>query len=436
MKLQGKTKEKEPIIFWLVLCIISTSLILLFNIKKEYSFVDSFKIILLQVILNSILTFFIAEKQIKRGNFPYYNRIIIGSYIFSLLLIICTKGNIDYHIWLLGSITVSTIINVNLGYVVLFQHVLIASFIGKYRSEQVICLLIFGVILCMLAKYMKERKFLKYVIAIVVSLDLILDFVMYDFIVTNMLRIDILFTIIIDIILVVGAYIIARYYIGKNKNLIMMNQQDDMNVNQNSDQANNLVYENKTINEIKKMKVSDNIVLLDEFIKPDFILLKELNRYSSTLYERSRKVGKLSYLAAKEIGANEKLALAGGLYHDIGRMRDGDYVQKGIELIGKYNMPSEIGDIINQHNVKYANPTSPEAAIVMLTVSILATKEILEKNATTNGKLSDKHNNMSMKKIVENVFDMRLSKHSLDNSGLTIYQFNQLKDFYSTHIYQ
>lgn len=424
MKLQVKTKEKEPILLWLVLSVISTSLIFLFNTQKEYRFVVGFKTVLLHVILNSILVFFIAEKKINSGEIPFFNRIIIGSYISSLLLILCTNGNIEYHIWLLGSIIVSAIIYVNLGYIVLFQHVLITSFLGKYKSDQVIYLLIFGVVLCMLAKYMKERKLLKYIIVIVVSLDLILNFVMNDFLIRNILHNKILFSIIIDIILVVITYIVSRYYEGKINNKSRKSSQDK-----------DFVYNKDSINETKKMNVASKIGSLDEFIKPDFILLKELNRYSNALYLRSRKVGKLSFLAAKEIGANEKLALAGGLYHDIGRMRDGDYVQKGIELINQYNMPSEIGDIINQHNVKYANPTSPEAAIVMLTVSILATKEILENNAINNGKLtSDKNNNLSMKKIIENVFDMRLSKHSLDESGMTICQFNHLKEFYSTHI--
>jgi putative nucleotidyltransferase with HDIG domain len=410
VKLQEKTKEKESVLLWIVLCIISSSLILLFNIEKEYSYVIIIKTILINVILNSVLTFFIVEKQIKSEDVPYFNSIIFGSYISSFLLMLCTKGKIEYHIWMFGSIVISTVIYVNLGYIVLFQHVLIASLFGNYRTEQVICLLIFGIVLCILAKYMKERKLLKYIIMIVVSLDLILKFVINDFLISYILGKEVLLAIILDVILVLTTYIISSYY-------------------------DSIVIEEGKKKTLEKEDIKTT-VLLDEFIKQDFRLLKELNSYSHTLYERSRKAGKISYLAAKEIGANEKLALAGGLYHDIGRMRDGDYVQQGIELIKKYNMPSEIGDMINQHNVKYAKPTSPEAAIVMLTISILATKDILEKKAIQNNGVrnSDIKNSMSMKKIVENVFDMRLSKRSLDDSGLTIYQFNHLKDFYTTEI--
>jgi len=336
VKLQEKTKEKESVLLWIVLCIISSSLILLFNIEKEYSYVIIIKTILINVILNSVLTFFIVEKQIKSEDVPYFNSIIFGSYISSFLLMLCTKGKIEYHIWMFGSIVISTVIYVNLGYIVLFQHVLIASLFGNYRTEQVICLLIFGIVLCILAKYMKERKLLKYIIMIVVSLDLILKFVINDFLISYILRKEVLLAIILDVILVLTTYIISSYYDSK-------------------------VIEEGKKKTLEKEEIKTT-VLLDEFIKQDFRLLKELNSYSHTLYERSRKAGKISYLAAKEIGANEKLALAGGLYHDIGRMRDGDYVQQGIELIKKYNMPSEIGDMINQHNVKYAKPTSPEAA--------------------------------------------------------------------------
>ena len=430
MKLQQRTKVDESVsILWIVLNVISIISISPFFGNKNN---DVFNGIILSVILISILIFFILDKQIITGNFSYFNLIIIGSYLLALPLLLSTKGNGSYHIWLIGGLIVSALINVNLGFIILLHHVFLASVISNYKTEQVIYLLIFGVVLCILSKHMKVRNLLKYIIVIVVSLDLVLQFVSNDLLINNIIKKEVVLAIILDVITVLGTYIISNFYESKmNNNIKKPCHKEEVNISVLNGQAISLG-NNNSLNTMITTDAEVNNDLFDEIINSDFILLQQLNRYSRNLYERSLKVGKISYLAAKVIGANEKLTLAGGLYHDIGRICEGDdYVKEGLKLVKQYNMPNEIGDMIQQHNIKYNTPKSPEAAIIMLTISILATKDVLENSV----KMQNETNKiMPMKKIVDNVFDMRLSKHSLDESGLTIHQFNQLKAFYTADI--
>jgi membrane-associated HD superfamily phosphohydrolase len=66
----------------------------------------------------------------------------------------------------------------------------------------------------------------------------------------------------------------------------------------------------------------------------------------------------------------------------------------------------------------------------MITISITATKEYLEKTERTLAPDGQAVSAVPMEKIVDNVFQMRLSKGSLDESGLTLRQFNDLKEFF------
>ncbi len=64
----------------------------------------------------------------------------------------------------------------------------------------------------------------------------------------------------------------------------------------------------------------------------------------------------------------------------------------------------------------------------MIAISVIAAREYLEKTDKKSG--AAPHEPVSIEKIVDNVFQMRLTKGSLDESGLTLKQYNQLKGFF------
>ena len=169
---------------------------------------------------------------------------------------------------------------------------------------------------------------------------------------------------------------------------------------------------------------------LDEILDLEFPLIQRLKQHSIQLYNHSLFISELCGSAAKAVGANVQKAKAGGLYHEIGRIESKQYVEDGVTLAEAYHLPCIIMDIIKQHNLKYEKPNTPEAAIVMMTVSLITTKEYLEKTVADTSDKQGLETSIPIKNIVNDVFQMRLSKGSLDDSGLTLQQYNKLKDFY------
>jgi len=138
-----------------------------------------------------------------------------------------------------------------------------------------------------------------------------------------------------------------------------------------------------------------------------------------------QEVADLQFPLMKRLEAKEDLAFAGGLYHEIGRLLGPDYVKNGEELAGQYKLPKEVSDMIRQHNFKVELPKTKEAAIVMLSDNIFSTILYLKNSGETS---------ITAEKVIENTFSIRLNKGTLDESGISIKEFHNLKEFYISNI--
>jgi putative nucleotidyltransferase with HDIG domain len=150
-------------------------------------------------------------------------------------------------------------------------------------------------------------------------------------------------------------------------------------------------------------------------------LIRKMKQYSENLYTHSVRIGDISYRAAMEIGADPMLALAGGLYHEIGKINGKNYIEEGTKIAEDYSFPKALKAVIREHNIKYDKPGSVEAAIVMLSDSVESTIDYIEKN--------DDHK-FTTDKIIDNIFQLRMDKGTFDTSHLTIKDFKLLKEFY------
>jgi len=151
-------------------------------------------------------------------------------------------------------------------------------------------------------------------------------------------------------------------------------------------------------------------------------LLVELKKYSEALFEHSKRIADLSFRAALEIGADAKLALAGGLYHEIGRIKGGaNYIEDGLAIADEYKFPASLKAIIREHNNKYGKPSSLEACLVMLSDSVESSISYVKKN---------EGNKFTADKIIENVFRLRMDKGTFDACPLKIRDYKKLKEFY------
>jgi putative nucleotidyltransferase with HDIG domain len=310
------------------------------------------------------------------------------------------QGKGVVHLSMLGGLAIAMLLDLHLGYIVTYNLIFFASLVGQLSIESIVYLLILETLMCMLSGYLKKMSTAGYVIVIVLSTQVILLFIMNNFILQNSFNINAVHSVLST--LVVMSISSGGYYL----------------------------YQNKIKSSLKQPEELIGTHSWNEILDLDFPLIQRLKQCSTKLYNHSLLISELSGNAAKVAGVNELIAKAGGLYHEIGRIESKNYVQEGVMLVEAYHLPTMIADIIRQHNLKYEKPKTPEAAIVMITVSLISTKEYLEKTAKDSVGEKDSVVPVPIEKIIDNVFQLRLSKGSLDESGLTLQQFNKLKEYY------
>lgn len=205
---------------------------------------------------------------------------------------------------------------------------------------------------------------------------------------------------------------------------------------------------------------------LHELAYADSPVLTRLSQVAQGTYNHSRVVADLSYAAAQTIGANALLARVGGLYHDIGKAdhpeyfienQNGDnkhnelkpslsaaiiksHVKLGMEKGRDAGLPQEVLDIIGEHHgndviLYFYNeakqeaaasdrdvevnkedfsyngtpPSSPEAAIVMLSDCVEAATRTIKRPTA-----------MKYQKLIHQIIMGKIDRHQLDGSRLSL----------------
>lgn len=167
----------------------------------------------------------------------------------------------------------------------------------------------------------------------------------------------------------------------------------------------------------EKKESSNSLKIL---LTPDFPLLNYLREFSEEEYRHSEKVGVLSEKMAEKAGADPLLAKAGGLYYKVGRIDGKDYIRHGAELAIKYNFPENLIEILKQHP-KNTVSLSLESTIILLADTLISGFEHIHK---THPDLP-----YDRKKVIEQIFNSRLEKGYLEYSDMTLHTYFELKHY-------
>ncbi len=162
-------------------------------------------------------------------------------------------------------------------------------------------------------------------------------------------------------------------------------------------------------------------VSLSTAVAAEFPAMAEFSEREPIFYKHSRLVARLSSQAAAGIGADTLLAEAGGLYHEIGKGMGEDDVQESLGICKKYRIPASVQDIIKEHNPDRKTPSSKEAAIVMISDTIVT---MMEQNRKKNL-------NEDMEGMIARAFKKREDSGAFLLSGLTQQDITALSDFYN-----
>ncbi len=412
-------------------------------------------------------------------------------YMIGLSLIILSGHYPIYNLWLLGGAFVSLLVNDLLGVALQFIFAYLYCGLNGYNMELMLFYFILGMVICLLARYMYKIEMTIYASIIVLCCNIILVFVMNEFTFQKSFNENVVFSILSTVVVLFTIYITRKFWIKEKIQLDVESsieeqdsvleskeckeEQDAMlqnEVSQMKDIINDKENEEtKVISEVTLLENEENIQeealnlcknysdnennkekiridkgkiekvedVLEEPIKEncydlildeDYELLQQLRKKSIRLFEHSKEVANLAREGAVLLELNEDVVIAGGVYHEIGRVVSKNYIEAGVYLLQKYEFPIEVIDILKQQNAKIELPKSKEAAIVMLAENIVSTIAYLEKEKEKAVKLGQTYEKISLCNVVENIFDVRFDKGDLDESGLTILEYKKLKEYY------
>lgn len=320
-------------------------------------------------------------------------------FLISFCLLLNKSSISDYPLWMLGGILIASLIDMYLGILITYSLLLLSIIINLLSLKIAIMHLIVGSILFFCIKYLNKISNTIYICVILLSISLTLILIKNNFVLWNIKSVHTVFFISSSMIVAIVTFLIrvlfARAF-WKEKNVA-----HDFKEKHNQ----------QTLSYDKILEITDE----------SFPLLVRLQNEAPKLYQHSMLAAKLSKKAAMSIKANEHLAFTGALYHEIGRLEGNDYITLGLNLLNQYRIPNEIKEIVQQHSYKSELPTTKEAAIVLLTDNIITTVEYLRNTG---------HTNISYDKLIDTIFLMRFKNKTLDRSGISLQEYNTLKEFY------
>lgn len=158
-------------------------------------------------------------------------------------------------------------------------------------------------------------------------------------------------------------------------------------------------------------------------LESDHELIRRLQAFSANLFIHSMRVSVISMRVAQKMGYNTLLAKAGGMYHEIGRIKkEEDYIEATNDIVYAYDFPKCLTELIMQNCDKNEKPESREAVIVMLSDSIVSMVEYFIRN-------KDK-SRPSKEKLIDSVFDNRQKKGNFDNCDISEKELQDIKEIY------
>lgn len=410
-----------------ILPILSTVLVVLLEFLHNGPGIAMVKLGILTLLLTIAAGVYVHVSESSILNKKFTKSIIIISYLGSIGLLFLVNHPEIFSFWMIGGLLLSMLIDHKLGLLLHFNLTFLIGIAFTKRMETVLQLLLIVALMNVLSSYLKQKATVIYASIIILSTNITLAFVMNNFVFDIRTGYNYLSSFFSILAVLVIAFFLCRLYLRflskEEKGDARDGEQiaDKMEDNGGMETA---IVAQELVQEIEiiEAKASEGLRTSCELlIDTNNELLKQLKEFSDEAYAHACRIGDISCRAANAIQADEVLAKAGGLYHEIGKIKDGNYIEQGLILAEQYGFPEKLKSILKQHNIKYEKPTSAEAAIVMLSDNVVSTIEYIEK--TDDYKYTKN-------KIIENIFQMRMEKGTFDESGLSVKDYKLLKEFY------
>ncbi len=158
-----------------------------------------------------------------------------------------------------------------------------------------------------------------------------------------------------------------------------------------------------------------------EYISENSSLLDSLKTVKRNAYIHSLRVSVLATECAKALNYDQNFAKAIALYHEIGKIREGNTYENTLNILLENNFPSEIITAVEEVTGKKNDMfTSKEAGVVAISDTIITTYLYLKGTGS----------NIAPQKIIDSAMTKYMLNGRLDKAGVTIKDCGEIKNYF------
>lgn len=169
----------------------------------------------------------------------------------------------------------------------------------------------------------------------------------------------------------------------------------------------------------KKTEVADS---MDDLIDESYPLQREIEKFSRAEYAHARRVSEVSGRCAGQIGADERLCEAAGMYYRVGILEEGDSIaENGVAIAQRACFPEAVIRIISEYGGELALPSTRESAIVHMVDGLLKKLEALRERT------GESEWNQDM--VIYQTLNEFSAKGIYDQSGLSMNMFLAIREY-------
>lgn len=394
---------------------------------------DSRHLLFSAIIFILMAAYAIAE---RKRLFPNIRCLIylLFCFLLSAMLLLLPEVYVNVPIWLFGGIAAAALLNRNMGMLYVYFFVLQAIYLQSGSIRGLVLHFIVATVLCIIIPHMKKWLSMLYVMVVSGALIICLGMIMNEM----KLETDLL----LNVVWILGIYLACIFTVMLLRCMLLpglVQTREDMQEEQESENLQNgydylSLVASQTMDTVEDSSEHKLTLPKEETKEPeqemDFsfycnenaALLQQLKKEKRSSFLHSMLVGKLSSEAAERIGANQSLTNAIGLYHEIGKIREGNASEQTIQIAKEQEFPEHLTQALIECSSKSNVETkSRESAIVILTDTILATYFYLRNN---------KNYTTTSEKIVDNAIGMNITRGKLNCSGLSVADCAGLRDYF------
>lgn len=433
----NKYSDKQMLLLFEIIMVflsVAGSILIGMRLKQEWIWIGKscFAVSFAAILFIQVLKFMCEKKMeetnctnIKQWNIYSSSILFLAVHLYSLGVIYLSAFHNLYGLWMLGGWVLG--ISVNHYFGACYEIFLCISYCMLYGKdiEEFFFLFVIAIGCCLLAPYLRKVSTIGYVVLIVLLCNGMLLIIQTDFQWKSIVSLNslgwecsVVFCLLLATLL---AWTYTRRIHTGSFSFIRLEIKEFFSEEESSWEPGEYI----KIGDLEQQAGKENVVL-EQIIKEEYPLWRELKKRFPLKAAHMKRVAEFSKKAALEIEADALLAYAGGLYHEIGRLQQGEYVSQGVLLGMEHAFPAELISVIEEHNVNYKLPVSKEATIVMLAdgIASMLEKAGVKKVAYNEGE------------FIKKFFQMRITNGNMKESEMTFREYARLCDWFCKFVQQ